>query len=193
MINKKRHSPFSLVAVFILLLLNFSNYSLAEELIKVDEALKKIYPKATQFNAKSFVLSEEQISILEEKAKINFGGNHSSQVQMTIVREGDQILGFAFEDTVVGKWGPIHYLVGLDAQGTVLQVIVLDYREIRGKPVAKKRFLRQYKKKSVDDPVKLRRDIDGVTGATISSRSLTNGIRKLLFIFEEYGVKINEF
>jgi Na+-translocating ferredoxin:NAD+ oxidoreductase RnfG subunit len=85
---------------------------------------------------------------------------------------------------VVGKWAPIRYLVGLDLNGTVLQVIVLEYKEIRGRPVAKKRFLNQYKGKTIQDELMLRSDIDGVTGATISSRSMTDGVRKILHIFK---------
>ena len=73
----------------------------------------------------------------------------------------------------------------MNVQGAIVEVIILDYSEIRGKPIAKRRFLRQYKGKTTKDPVLLRRDIDGISGATISSRSLTDGIRKILYIFTE--------
>ena len=101
-----------------------------------------------------------------------------------ILKGEDRVLGYAFEDTVLGKWGPIHYVVGINDAGEVLRVIVLDYQEIRGRPVAKRRFLRQYEGKTAHDPVRLREDIDGISGATISSRSLTDGIRKIINIFE---------
>ncbi|PIW58254.1 MAG: hypothetical protein COW13_05350 [Candidatus Omnitrophica bacterium CG12_big_fil_rev_8_21_14_0_65_50_5] len=74
--------------------------------------------------------------------------------------------------------------MSLSPEGQVIEVSVLDYQEIRGKPVAKNRFLKQYQNKTIHNPVKLKKDIDGITGATISSRSLTDGVRKILYIFE---------
>ena len=157
--------------------------SSAEELILVDKALEQIYPKATDFESQTFALTADQIKAVEEKAGVTFGRDHSANMQMYVAKENGQVLGFAFEDIIIGKWGPIHYLAGLDQNGDVLGVMVLDYQEIRGRPVAKKRFVRQYKSKSIHDPVKLGKDIDGVTGATISSRSMTDGVRKLLHVF----------
>ncbi len=122
---------------------------------------------------------------IEQKVRIIFKDTHLKKIQFYIVKRSGQNIGLVFEDIVIGKWGPIHYLVGVDLKGKVIQVIILDYDEIRGKPIAKRRFLKQYKNKSSHDPVKLRQDIDGIAGATISSRSLTNGIRKLLFVFAE--------
>jgi len=171
-----------------LIILNPAPPSLAEDLIETDKALKKIFKEATGFEIRRSTLLPGQIETIEKKAGINFGESHSDTVQLHIAIKDGQTIGFAFEDIVIGKWGPIHYLVGLDPTGTVLEVIVLDYQEIRGRPVAKKRFLRQYKKKNKEDPVRLRRDIDGVTGATISSRSLTDGVRKFLFIFEALDI-----
>lgn len=173
---------FQCLALVLFLCVSLSS---AEELILVDQALRQIYPNATGFDQESFVLTADQIKAVEEKTGITFGRDHSANIQMYVAKENGQILGFAFEDIIIGKWGPIHYLAGLGQNGDVLEVVVLDYQEIRGRPVAKKRFLRQYKSKSVHDPVKLGRDIDGVTGATISSRSMTDGVRKLLHVFRE--------
>jgi len=182
---KENSQPLIIIALVVLVFLNGISFSAAEDLISADNALKKIFREATRFDSRNTALSGEQITVIEEKARIKFQGTHSTNIQMYLAKKGEQTLGFAFEDIVIGKWGPIHYLIGLDSQGTILDVIILDYQEIRGRPIAKSRFLRQYKHKTVGDPVILRKDIDGITGATISSRSLTNGIRKLLHVFEE--------
>jgi len=157
----------------------------AEELISVDKALQKIFRKASAFTPHTVTLSAEQISRLEEKADITFAGAHLETVTFYTAQENGQTVGYAFEDTVLGKWGPIHYLAGLNTDGQVKEVVILAYDEIRGRPVAKPRFLRQYKGKGLPAPVKLQRDIDGISGATISSRSLTDGIRKILYIFDD--------
>lgn len=158
--------------------------SWAVELIKAEAALKNIFPEATNFEKKDVVLTEEQVRLIQESAGVSFEMTHSAKLIVYRIEASDKIIGYAFEDVVVGKWAPIHYLVGLDLQGTVLQVVVLEYKEIRGRPVAKKRFLNQYKGKTIQDELMLRSDIDGVTGATISSRSMTDGVRKILHIFK---------
>lgn len=156
----------------------------AVELIKAEAALKNIFPAATNFEKSNVVLTEEQVRLIQESAGVSFEKTHSAKLIVYRIDASDKIIGYAFEDVVVGKWAPIHYLVGLDLQGAVLQVVVLEYKEIRGRPVAKKRFLNQYKGKTIQDELMLRSDIDGVTGATISSRSMTDGVRKILHIFK---------
>ena len=139
--------------------------SFAKELVTIEKALGKIYKELTKFEKSKVTLSEKQISNIETKSNISFEGSHSVKIIAHVAYKNDSIIGYAFEDTVMGKWGPIHYLLGLDPKGTVLEVIILDYQEIRGRPIAKRRFLRQYKHKTISDPVLLRKDIDGVTGA----------------------------
>ncbi len=159
--------------------------SSAEQLTTVEKALKKVYKESTNVEKNSVELSSAQQSAIEERSGILFGESHSSMVTVYVIFQGEKVVGYAFEDSVLGKWGQIHYLAALDENGTVREIVILDYSEIRGRPIAKRRFLRQYRNKTREDPVLLRRDIDGVTGATISSRSLTDGIRKLLHVFPE--------
>lgn len=154
--------------------------SFAEELIKADKALQQIFPKGVP-QKETRTLSSAEIAEVEKNAKVDFQGSHLSEIIFYKVYENNALLGYAYEDTVIGKWGPIHYLIGLDPQGRILKTIILDYQEIRGKPIAKKRFLNQYQGKDLSH-LRFGKDIDGITGATISSRSLTDGIRKLLYI-----------
>ena len=155
----------------------------SEVLITVEQALKQIYPKASGTEKKVLELMADDIRLIEQKAPLVFEGAHLDQIVVYTIHEDGTTAGFAFEDTVKGKWGPIHYLVGLAPEGIILQAIILDYQEIRGKPIAQKRFLNQFKRKAWNDRLVLGKDIDGITGATISSRSLTDGIRKVLCVF----------
>lgn len=162
----------------------FHRNSSAEDLVKAEAALRAIFPTSSSVEQREISLSADQVISIEENAEISFAGAHSQQITVYTVKENDAVAGYAFEDKVNGKWGVIHYLVGLNPDGMVLQTVILDYQEKRGRPIAKKRFLNQYKGKTVHDQVVLREDIDGVTGATISSRSLTDGVRKILHIYE---------
>ncbi len=89
-------------------------------------------------------------------------------------------MGYAFVDEVWGYWGPIRFVVCLDPGGVVLDVVVLELREARGRPIAGHRFLRQYRGRRPGEPLRLGREIHGVTGATVSSRAVTDGVRRVL-------------
>lgn len=172
-----------LSGVWAAFILGGNTFLLAKELMSAAKALQDIFPLATSFEAEILELDEKLKEGISASAAITFDETHAPRVRIHTVLKNGEVIGYGLEDTVVGKWGPIHYLVGVDPEGTVREVIVLSYDEIRGKPVAKRRFLRQYQGKTPKDPLRLRKDIDGISGATISSRSLTDGVRKLLFIF----------
>lgn len=170
--------------LLVLLLSVLASPAEAERLISTDKALKKVYKKADQFEQIVVTLSQEQVQSIEDSARLSFSNGHSNRLTVHSVYQSGQLIGHALEDTVFGKWGPIHYLVGLDLSGKVKKTIILSYDEIRGKAVAKNRYLKQYKGKTVKSKLRLRKDIKGLSGATISSRSLTDGVRKLLHVYE---------
>lgn len=151
--------------------------------MKVQDALAKMFPQAVYFRRERIQLSLRQIQEIESAAHISFEGRHAPEIIVHIAQDGEGAIGCALEDTVIGKWGPIHYLAGLDLSGKILQIVILDYQEIRGRPIAKRRFLRQYEGKTIRDPLRLSQDVDGISGATISSGSLTEGVRKILYIY----------
>ena len=155
-------------------------------LISKESALKRILPQAETTDHQTISLTTAQIADLEQKANIERSDEFGSLYNVYVGKNNGQIVGYAIEDMVHGKWGPIHYIAGITPDGKISDVVVLEYKEIRGRPVAKKKFLRQFYGKTIQDPLKLRKDIDGITGATISSRGMTEGVRKLLHIFEEF-------
>lgn len=155
-------------------------------LMTIEDAVKSAVPGTQAVEKKVITLTEEQKSKIKSAARVSFPRQSGDDVTVFIVKSGNETLGYIFEDTVFGKWGPIHYILALNPKGEIINVIVLDYHERRGKPVSKSSFLNQFFGKTIHDPVKLRRDINGVTGATISSRAMTDGIRKLLYLFEEF-------
>ncbi len=155
----------------------------AKHLMTVDKAMSKMFKKHTRYDIKRQTLTSEQIAQLEEDADITFKGTHAHDIVIYTVYQDNAVMGYAFEDTVFGKWGPIHFLMGVNLDGSVKEIRILDFEEIRGKGASKRRFLKQYKKKTIHDPIRIRRDIDGISGATVTSRSMTDGVRKLVHVF----------
>lgn len=68
---------------------------------------------------------------------------------------------------------------------------MLIYRESRGKDIIRKRFLNQYKGKTLKSPVRINKDIINVSGATISVRGVNRGVRKMRAVIGEFFLKSN--
>ncbi|MBE0567304.1 MAG: FMN-binding protein [Krumholzibacteria bacterium] len=87
-----------------------------------------------------------------------------------------------------GRFKPITFLVRVDPDGRVGQVLVMVYRESRGDAVRRPRFLKQFHGRDTGDPLRLNRDVVGISGATLSVRALAAGVRKaLLLTAARYG------
>jgi Na+-translocating ferredoxin:NAD+ oxidoreductase RnfG subunit len=85
---------------------------------------------------------------------------------------------------VIGKHELITYAVGLDAGGSVRGIEVLEYRESYGGQIRYDSWRRQFVGKKASDPVRLEQDILNVSGATLSCRHVTDGVRRLLALHE---------
>ncbi len=98
----------------------------------------------------------------------------------------ERLVGYVFVTSdlppeVVGYLGPIDVLVGLDPGGVITGVRVLWHREplahSRRDFLEDPRFLGQFAGKHVGEAFRLRTDVRGISGATVSVAALALGIR----------------
>ena len=99
------------------------------------------------------------------------------------VSAGAKHLGWLLVDQVIGKSELITYSLALDASGAVISVEVLDYRESHGGEIRLAGWRKQFVGKTVADPIELNSDIKNISGATLSSRHVTDGVRRLLKLY----------
>ena len=71
------------------------------------------------------------------------------------------------------------FLVVYNSDLNIQAVKVLQYRENHGGEISSKRFLRQFVGLSGNSNMKYGKDIDGISGATISVRAITAGIKRM--------------
>jgi Na+-transporting NADH:ubiquinone oxidoreductase subunit NqrC len=74
--------------------------------------------------------------------------------------------------------------VALDPAGTVRDVEILDYREAYGGQVRDPRWRQQFIGKRAGQSLKLGSDIKNISGATLSSKHVTDGVRRLLATYQ---------
>jgi len=87
-------------------------------------------------------------------------------------------------DRVVGKHEFITIAVGINAGGTVKQIEIMDYRESYGYEVRDAAWRAQFVGKSASSPLQLNADIKNISGATLSSKHVTDGVKRILQKYE---------
>ena len=81
---------------------------------------------------------------------------------------------------MVGKHEFITFAVAIDVGGAVKSVEILDYRESYGGQVRDPRWRAQFIGKRAGAPLKLGGEIKNISGATLSSKHVSDGVRRLL-------------
>jgi Na+-translocating ferredoxin:NAD+ oxidoreductase RnfG subunit len=151
-----------------------------------EDAARLMFPKSDRIEQETLTLMPEQKTTIESRIGWRFPENDFS---VYIGKTGAQIDGYAIVQNTIGKHKAITYMVGVDPAGEVLNVEVLAYREAKGSEVRTKRFNAQYEGKTVFDPIRINRDIINITGATMSVRSMSAGVKRTLVIVDECYLK----
>ena len=94
-----------------------------------------------------------------------------------------------FIDKVLGKHDFITYAVAVTPDGKVKGVEIMDYRETYGSQIRDKAWRDHFVGKSEKDPLRLDQDIPNISGATLSSKHVTDGVRRILQTYETLRAK----
>ena len=94
------------------------------------------------------------------------------------------LLGWIFLLDVIGQSLPISFAVGVRKDGALQDLEVMAYREPHGDEIRERRFRAQFPGKTLREPLAVGKDVDAITGATISSYSAAYAARKALALAE---------
>lgn len=100
------------------------------------------------------------------------------------VRSGNGRAGWFIVDRVLGKHEMITYAVALSPEGAVKRIEILEYREAYGGEVRNPNWRQQFVGKRFGSKLQLGKDIKNISGATLSSRHVTDGVRRLLVTWQ---------
>jgi Na+-translocating ferredoxin:NAD+ oxidoreductase RnfG subunit len=142
-----------------------------------EEALKTLIPEADQFMQETVTLTDTHRDRIES---LSGGRVRETEVMFWVGARAGQAVGYATVLDVIGKEQPITFMVAVASEGSVLGVQVLTYRESQGSEIRSKRFLNQFAGKTLAAPLKLGRDVHGISGASLSSRSTAYAVKKAL-------------
>jgi Na+-translocating ferredoxin:NAD+ oxidoreductase RnfG subunit len=130
--------------------------------LSIEEARKEAFPSATNF------------------AEVQAGRVWKAEA-------GGKAVGFFVFDRVVGKHLFIDYAVALTPAGAVQKVEILEYRESYGGDIRSPSWLAQFVGKTSGSALKINGDIRNISGATLSSTHVTEGVKRIL---AAYGSRV---
>jgi len=160
--------------------------SMADVFLTEEEAVKLMFPKSERIKKELLRVPTDKKMALEERIGWKFP---EDAFEVYIGETGAQIDGYALIQNTIGKHKPMTYMVGVDNTGHVLNVELLVFREARGSEVRTKRFNVQYEGKTVSDPIRINNDIINISGATMSVRSISAGVKRVLVLVDEFYLK----
>lgn len=157
-----------------------------EEFMSEEEAVKLMLPKSRRIRKETIRLSSDKKELIEQRIGWKFP---EQEFELYIGQTGDKIDGYAVLHNTIGKYKHMTYMVGVDATGSCTDVELLVFRDAKGSEVGRKRFNSQYDGKTVSDPIRINKDIINISGATMSVRSMSAGVKRALVLVDEFYLK----
>ncbi len=153
----------------------------ATRYMTVEEAQRLAFPAATQFVEAHVIFRSSDVATIERLSgqKVRARGQ-----QVWRAQADGRLFGFFIVDYVIGKHLLIDYSVALGPDGRVQGVEVLEYRESYGSEITSHTWLQQFVGKTGRDPIVIEKDIRNISGATLSSQHVTEGVKRILAFYE---------
>lgn len=184
-----------LAVVFLSASLALPEACFAIRLLTKEKAMEKVFGTDCEITTETKELSGTELSKVEERlggSLVHYQKGSKSKkvvantaIDFHFASKNGKKVGVAIIDAEPGKWGPVEFIIALDLQGTVTKVEVMSYKERRGRPIARRSFMKQFEGKTGKDRLQVRKDITGISGATISSRCACFAVKKAIVLYEE--------
>jgi len=151
----------------------------AGALLSLEEALGLAFPQAERVVKRHVFLAGDKLERAERLGKVKIG---SRLWTFYVGYEGGNPSGYAVLDTQVVRTLPETVMVVLDTKGKVRSVRLLAFYE-PSEYMPSQRWLDQFRQADLGSDIRPGSGIQGITGATLSARSLSASVRRALAIY----------
>jgi Na+-translocating ferredoxin:NAD+ oxidoreductase RnfG subunit len=162
-----------------LLLLSAVTPSFAKIFYSKNEAMELAFGKGTQVELLSLFPDEQQVAKIEELAKVKLD---SGLFTFYVGKEQDKVLGYAAIETGTVRTKPETLMIVLTPDGELRNVTTLAFHEPPEYQPPERWFEQLYKRPLAE--MDFNKGVDGIAGATLSTRAAINGIRKVMAIYQ---------
>lgn len=140
--------------------------------LTVEQAQALLFPGA-RLTDDTRTLTKEQVRAIEKVSDVNV-------LTRTLRAWRASTGGWLIVDEVVGKHEFITFALALDADGAVSGIEILEYLEAYGHEIRIPAWRAQFVGKRHGAKLRLTDDIKNISGATLSCRHVTDGVKRLL-------------
>jgi len=155
----------------------------AEVYLTEAQALGVVFGDKAALRREQKILDAALRNKLEQASNLRFP---DSGYSFFIATQDARPVKYAVVMNEVGKTEPITFMVGITPDGKVSEVVIMEFRENRGWEVKEKRFLNQFRGKTVRSAIRVDEDIINYTGATLSSKAVARGVKRALLLLDAF-------
>jgi len=145
------------------------------------QALKLAFPGVKKVKKKKVWLSDAQTAAIQKILGDQIEYKERRVTHYFGLDQAGNPIGAMVIGNEIGRSYPITFMVVINPDGTVKDVEVMVYREPHGWEVRFESFMSQFFGRDASDPFN---NINNITGATLSVRSMTKGVRKAVAEFQ---------
>ncbi len=158
----------------------FITLAYGKEFKRPEQALSQIYP-GSQVEVKNIVLTKEQ----QEQIQKSSGVKMDTRLTFWyIVKRGGQVVAYGYADVHRVRTHPELVLYTITPDGKIDVVEVLAFHEPL-EYMPEEQWLKLFAGKHLQrDPIRLKKDIPNMTGATLTARAITDNARKVLAMWQ---------
>jgi Na+-translocating ferredoxin:NAD+ oxidoreductase RnfG subunit len=169
------NTVFRLFSIVVSLLLTTTTETpLAGDIEHANEVVRRVFPGTEEIHTFTMSLSQADLDSLHQVLRQQWPRDSI----VILIPEGRS--GFAVIDNVKGKDQLITYILSITGGMVVLDLEILAYREPYGGEIRNASWRNQFRGKTTGDRIRVGRDIKNITGATISVRAVTEGVKRIL-------------
>ncbi|MBI2899439.1 MAG: FAD:protein FMN transferase [Planctomycetes bacterium] len=145
-----------------------------------DEAVRILFPNGEKVFRRDVTLDSAVHAAVEARLKRRV----ENAYRLFVAARDGEAAGYAVVVEEVTKTLTMTFIVGVDPNGRVIDVVVLEHKEKIGGDCAKRKFLDQLRGKTLADPIRRKKDMVHVVGATMSCDAVMRGTRKALAVMQ---------
>ncbi len=169
----------TITGIVFLALLALAGVTQATVFYSKDEAFELAFGKDAAVEPVSLFLTDEQAEKIEKIAQVKLD---SKLYSLHVGKRGGQVLGYAAIESHNVRTQPETVMIVLSPVGELVRVEMLAFHEPPEYQPPARWFERLYKRPLQD--LRLGQGVDGISGATLSSRASLDGIRKVMAVYQ---------
>lgn len=167
----------------LLILLLFANLTFASSIKdEIDSMIKEDLGEEINTQFIKYEIGSQLKKEIELESRQRFYGDF---VYIYKIFSNDSLSNIAIVDNVLGKAMPITFMVIFNLNGKIKSTGIVKYREQYGGGVKSKDWNEQFQGKDSHSGYKVGSDISAISGATISTNSVSLGIKKLTILYDK--------